>query len=223
VENKTSVPTQPNPPSLPLAPESTTVPSRESPSVSSDAGVLLKGGMFMGAISLLFGIGWAITYAVDASTPKSQFWIPDDPADLLEQKLAIVGLLSAGLLLFGGGVFVLVAERKARKKVSAPPEPKNLEKEHSPKWPYIIAGCCWLGCFVAALVGLNLGQQPGAFFARGAMVGAIVGPGGLIPASICLTISRSKSLSVPRRIYASVLFAGFSFFFAVAFGSEFSH
>jgi hypothetical protein len=218
----TAVPAQSNLPPLPPAPENKAVPSGESPRVSSDAGILLKGGMFIGAVLLLFGLVWAAIYTVNAFTPKPRYWVSDS-SDVLDQKLAIAGFLSAGLLLFGGGVFVVVAERKTSKFISTPPKSKSPEKEHSPKWPYVIAASCWLGCFLGALIGLNLGQQSGAFFARGAMVGAFAGPGGLIPASICLGISRSKSLSVPRRIYASVLFAGFSCFFAVGFGSEFSH
>ena len=132
-------------------------------------------------------------------------------------------MLIYGATLIGGGLFVFLAEIVEE---HMPPRAQNtdqgdLGKRRTPKWAYVLAGLCCVGCMLGGLLGLNFAGFSGRFSA-GAIVGAICGPCSVFPASACVLISRNLAVSVPRRIYGCILIAGFSCLLAIGITYKFS-
>jgi hypothetical protein len=120
---------------------------------------------------------------VIAGTFASLF--PDEgPDGIWEARLGKLFLV-CGAALTLGGLFVFLAERKQKH----PTEVVREVNPRTPKWAYVFAGVC---CLVGLL---------------GGFIGGLCGFGG---AGMCIAFSRNQALSAPRRIYACILTAGFS-------------
>jgi uncharacterized membrane protein YczE len=149
-------------------------------------------GTILGLLLFAVGIGMCFT---DLS---------DEPNALTVRLIGVL-VTMVGATLAGGGVYVFLAERRGR--IATPS--LTPEKMKTAKWAYVFAAITFAGVFIGSALGQEFAGYGGRFF-PGYMVGAIAGPIGLIAAGTCVGVSRNMALSVPRRIYACILIAGFS-------------
>jgi hypothetical protein len=147
------------------------------------------------------GSATVVAAAALAILPQGGSWdeLLKAPTSVL---VALLLVFFASAVLFVGGVYVLIAERRGAKGAPAPSEPAGPIK--APKWGNVLAGVCWVGFFACGCQG-HAWVQPSATPLSIAGVGFLAGALGGVPASLCITISSSLDLSAPRRVYGCVL------------------